>query len=354
MTPPLANATPDHTTEPWRNNLRHELDVELAGPRPAWWWTGRPPPDCPGLQSDGTLTSLSLPNLATCDRQQVLDYFDNTWTLTEVLFSGLKGEEAFFRPPYHHLRHPMIFYYGHPPALYINKLRVAGLIEKPLNPYFEQLFETGVDEMRWDDLSKNAMLWPRLQEVHAYRQQVYRTVREVIETHPGLAPGHPPIQQNHPLWALFMGFEHERIHLETSSVLIRELPLTLVQRPAEWPRLHPTAERTAAGFPPRVGHDSPANDLIDAAVSNGRGFRVVARSRRAAGDPRTCPEISVHRNPRHLVAAGWQRVSASPALRVVVTGITPPASGNAHETGRNQACGKNHGRADSPGSPCWP
>ena len=179
-----------------------------------------------------------------------------------MLFSGLQGEEAFFRPPYHHLRHPMIFYYGHPPALYINKLRVAGLIEKPLNPYFEQWFETGVDEMRWDDLSKNAMLWPRLQEVHAYRQQVYRTVREVIETHPGLAPGHQPIQQNHPLWALFMGFEPERIHLETSSVLIRELPLTLVQRPAEWPRLHPTAKRTAAGFPPRVGHDYPANDLI--------------------------------------------------------------------------------------------
>ena len=58
----------------------------------------------------------------------------------------------------------MIFYYGHPPALYINKLRVAGLIEKPLNPYFEQLFETGADEMRWDDLSKNEMLWPCIQE----------------------------------------------------------------------------------------------------------------------------------------------------------------------------------------------
>ncbi len=61
-------------------------------------------------------------------------------------------------------------------------------------------------------------------------------------------------------------------------------------------------------------------------VSNGRGFRAVARSRRAAGDPRTCPEISVHRDPRHLVAAGWQRVSAPPALRVVVTGINPPAA----------------------------
>lgn len=260
---PLAPVNPDHTAEPWRINLRGELDAALTGPRSDDWWTGRPPRDCPGRQPDGTLTSLPLPHLGDCTRQQVLDYFDNSWTLTEILFSGLQGEEAFFRPPYHQLRHPMLFYYGHPPALYINKLRVAGLIGQPLNPYFERLFETGVDEMRWDDLSKNEMRWPGIQEVHAYRRQVYRIVRDVIETHPGLAPGHPPITQDQPLWALFMGFEHERIHLETSAVLIHELPLTLVRRPAEWPKPHPSAMRTGpAGFPPRLGRDYPANDLI--------------------------------------------------------------------------------------------
>ncbi len=263
MTLALAEtATPHGVAEPWRRNLRHELTAELTGPRPAWWWTGLSPQGCPGARADGTLTSLPLPDLATCARQQVLDYFNNTWTLTETLFSGLRSEDAFFRPPYHHLRHPMIFYYGHPPALYVNKLRVAGLIDQPLHPYFEQLFETGVDEMRWDDMSKNEMLWHSIQEVHAYRQQVYRTVREVIETHPDLAVGHAPITQQHPLWALFMGFEHERIHLETSSVLIHELPLALVQRPAEWPKPHPSAARPAA-FPPRVGRDYPANELIE-------------------------------------------------------------------------------------------
>ncbi len=30
-----------------------------------------------------------------------------------MLFSGLQGEEAFFRPPYHGLRHPFLFYYSH-------------------------------------------------------------------------------------------------------------------------------------------------------------------------------------------------------------------------------------------------
>lgn len=262
----VATPEPEAVAEPWRRNLRGTLDRVLNGPRPDWWWTGRHPDACPGRRVDGTLTSLPLPNLATCTRESVRDYFDNTWTLTEVLFSGLRGEEAFFRPPYHHLRHPMIFYYCHPPALYINKLRVAGLIPEALNPYFERLFETGVDEMRWDDMSKNAMAWPSLDEAHAYRRQVYARVRQVIDTHPGLAPGHAPVTQAHPLWALFMGFEHERIHLETSAVLIHELPLALVQRPACWPHLHPSAQRDApATFPPRAGVDYPVGEFVDVA-----------------------------------------------------------------------------------------
>ena len=118
------------TAEPWRQNLRGEHDAPLRGPRAAWWWTGLPPERCPGRQPDGTLTALPAPNLATCTRQSVQAAFDNGWALTELLFASLQGEEAFYRPPYHHLRHPMIFYYCHPAALYINKLRVAIRIRK--------------------------------------------------------------------------------------------------------------------------------------------------------------------------------------------------------------------------------
>ncbi len=60
-----------------------------------------------------------------------------------------QGTDAFNRQPYHQLRHPMIFYYGHPAVLYINKFRVAGLLDEGLDQFFEQLFETGVDEMSW-------------------------------------------------------------------------------------------------------------------------------------------------------------------------------------------------------------
>lgn len=81
-----------HSTHPPRRG-----DAELvsgpAGERPAWWWTGRAPAaGAPGVGADGAVTSLPAPNLGTCSRQQALDYFDNTWMLTEVLFSALQGE----------------------------------------------------------------------------------------------------------------------------------------------------------------------------------------------------------------------------------------------------------------------
>src|SRR5690606_18089334 len=103
------------------------------------------------------------------------------------LFSALTSEEAYYLRPYHKTRHPLIFYFCHPVTFYINKLIVAGLLEEPVNRHFEFLFETGVDEMSWDDLHEgDQTVWPPLVEVVAYRKQVYDIVRNLILTHPGL------------------------------------------------------------------------------------------------------------------------------------------------------------------------
>lgn len=116
------------------------VDDELLGPRGTWWWTGKPPAECPGFdKAAGVLRSLPLPNSGSFTRQSVLEYFDNTWTLTEVLLASLQTTDAFIRQPYHQLRHPMIFYYGHPAVLYINKFRVAGLLSQGINQYVEQV-----------------------------------------------------------------------------------------------------------------------------------------------------------------------------------------------------------------------
>lgn len=220
------------------------------------WWTGLPPEKCPGFDRERQcLVALPLLNLKICTRQDVLDYFNNTWTLTELLFAGLKNEEVYVRPPYHQLRHPMIFYYGHTAVLFINKLRLAGLQKGALNLYLEKVLETGVDEMSWDDMSKNEMAWPSVEAVHAYRKTTYEIIKDVILTHPDLEPGTSrDLLLHSPLWALWMGFEHEKIHFETSSVLIRELPIEFVETPKYWAPLHPSLP-AQDHFHPRVGAD---------------------------------------------------------------------------------------------------
>lgn len=238
--------------------------MPLTGPRTRFWYTGKHPSDCPGFDAkENVLRALPQPNTATCDRQAVIDYFDNCWTQTEVLFACLQGEETFYRQPYHQLRHPMIFYYGHPAVLYINKLRVAGLLNEGIDPLYEQLFEVGVDEMSWDDLSVARDDWPRVAGVWAYRQRAYRVIRQLLETHPCLESG-TQRSWGEQAWGIFMGFEHERIHLETSSVLIRELPVACVRHPEFWPAYHPSVKLPSATAP-EAGRDYPAAELVDVA-----------------------------------------------------------------------------------------
>ena len=210
------------------------------------WWTGLPPEECAGFDVERKcLVALPLLNLEICSRQDVLDYFNNSWTLTEVLFSALKVSTAYIRPPYHQLRHPMIFYYGHPAVLYLNKMRIAGLIKEPVNLYLEKVLETGVDEMSWDDMSKNEMAWPSVKAVHGYRKEVYNKIIDVIKNHPDLdKPGAGKLKDS-PWWSLWMGMEHEKIHFETSSVLIRELPVEYLETPEYWAPLHPSKTDTA-------------------------------------------------------------------------------------------------------------
>lgn len=227
------------------------------------WFTGKAPVEglCPGVEKDGILYSLPQLNLKGLTKQKLQDYFDNTWTLTEVLMSSIKEEKDFMRPPDHGLRHPMIFYYGHPAALYINKLRVAGLVEKSLNPYFEVLFETGVDEMSWDDMSKNEMVWPSVSEVKAYRRQVYQAVSQLISQ--ASDEEIVNIDAKSPYWALVMSFDHERIHLETSSVLLSEMPLSCLNPHLDhFPRMHFSSIPQEEVKNPQIGVDYPFNEMI--------------------------------------------------------------------------------------------
>lgn len=176
-------------------------------------------------------------------REELRNYFHQSYDLFESLFELLKSDEVFYLQS-EPTRHPMIFYFGHTAIFYINKLVASGALKERINPHFEELFAVGVDEMTWD-ASSDSLKWPSVDEVRAYRQKVRHLVDEMITTLPMTLP----ITKEDPLWAIWMGIEHERIHIETSSVLHRQMPLEFVLPHADFP-LYP------------VHGDVPENSMV--------------------------------------------------------------------------------------------
>lgn len=163
-------------------------------------------------------------------RRELLLYFQQTYDLYESLYDVLVGDEAWFNKAIP-LRHPLIFYFGHTAAFFINKLLAGGWIQQRLDARIEAMVAIGVDEMSWDDLDESHYAWPGVAELRQYRARVRERVCDFIQT----MPLSLPIDWQSPAWVILMGIEHERIHLETSSVLIRQLPLERVQALPQWP-----------------------------------------------------------------------------------------------------------------------
>lgn len=162
-------------------------------------------------------------------RQQLRDYFEQTWLLYERLFEVIRDDASYYDRPCS-LRHPLIFYFGHTATFFMNKLVLAKMVER-INPAFESMFAIGVDEMSWDDLNDANYDWPSVDAVRVYRNQVRAAILDLID---GVDISFP-INWQSPVWPILMGIEHERIHLETSSVLIRQLPIEAVQSHASFP-----------------------------------------------------------------------------------------------------------------------
>ncbi len=153
-------------------------------------------------------------------RVEIRNYFKKTYAIDEALFKLLKHDATYYKRA-DPLRHPLIFYLGHTAVFFMNKLILAGLVKERVNPHFESIFAIGVDEMSWDDLNENHYDWPDVSAVWEYRERVKEVVLKVIDH----TPLEMPISWENPFWIIMMGIEHERIHLETSSVLIRQLPI---------------------------------------------------------------------------------------------------------------------------------
>ena len=181
------------------------------------------------MKSLTTKTIILNQGDAESKREEIRQYFHDTYTLDERLYDTLANDEAFYRRA-EPLRHPLAFYFGHTAAFFVNKLMIARLIDQRINPGFESMFAIGVDEMSWDDLNQANYDWPTVPQMREFRNQVRQMVDDLITT----LPLTMPITWDSPFWAIVMGIEHQRIHIETSSVIIRRLPIQDVTPLPEW------------------------------------------------------------------------------------------------------------------------
>ena len=225
------------------NNLLHALNS--AGCQPAC----ENPTEHPMRQQLSQRTPLLSSDDTAAKRREIRAYFHVTFDRYEQLFEMLRDNEAYYKKPIS-LRHPLIFYLGHTATFFTNKLLLAGLIKERINPRMESMFAVGVDEMSWDDLNTTHYDWPTVEEVRAYRKSVRSTVDRLISEIPLTLP----IGWDNPWWTILMGIEHELIHLETSSVLIRQHALEYIKPHSGWE-------------PCRKSGPAPQNQLI--AVSAG-------------------------------------------------------------------------------------
>ncbi|CAM5218894.1 5-histidylcysteine sulfoxide synthase/putative 4-mercaptohistidine N1-methyltransferase OS=Castellaniella defragrans OX=75697 GN=HNR28_000661 PE=4 SV=1 [Castellaniella defragrans] len=191
------------------------------------------------------------PNLADPDtdrlRTTLRQYFLATFDRYESLFQCLANDEAYVVKPIA-LRHPLIFYFGHTATFFVNKLLLTRMIDQRLDHRMESIFAVGVDEMSWDNLNDAHYEWPTVAEVLAYRNRVRALVCDLIDH----APLQSPIDWQNPWWAIIMGIEHERIHLETSSVLIRQHALKYVRPVDAWAPRTDTHAEAPENLPVRV------------------------------------------------------------------------------------------------------
>ncbi|MCR8709888.1 5-histidylcysteine sulfoxide synthase [Aliarcobacter butzleri] len=179
-------------------------------------------------------------------RAEIKKQFLQTYQLDEKLFDLLKDKEFLYQQP-NKLRHPLIFYYGHTATFFINKLVLANILENRLNKDFESIFAIGVDEMSWDDLNSSNYKWPTFEEIKEYRNKVKEIVLDLIEN----MQFSLPINWDCAMWIILMGIEHENIHIETSSVLLRELDIKYL------------IEDEIFEYSNEASNEYPKNELLD-------------------------------------------------------------------------------------------
>jgi hypothetical protein len=144
------------------------------------------------------------------------------WKVWDTVTRGMIADEELLEKPIK-LRNACIFYLGHIPTFMDIQLTKATKLPPCEPSHYPQIFERGIDPdvdnpEQCHDHSAIPDEWPPLGEILAYQQQV----REKIETF--YRGSEIPRETGRALW---IGFEHEIMHLETLLYMLLQSDNTI-------------------------------------------------------------------------------------------------------------------------------
>ncbi|KAH7130122.1 C-type lectin protein [Dendryphion nanum] len=138
--------------------------------------------------------------------------WEQMWTAWDAVSRGMIPEEELKTKPIK-LRNECIFYLGHIPAfldIHISRATSSG----PTEPaYFHRIFERGIDpDVDNPEIchshSEVPDAWPPLKTIVKYQQDIRHKIKDLYATK--ASENEPRVAR-----ALWLGFEHEAMHLET-------------------------------------------------------------------------------------------------------------------------------------------
>ncbi|MCB9899644.1 MAG: SUMF1/EgtB/PvdO family nonheme iron enzyme [Planctomycetes bacterium] len=148
----------------------------------------------------------------------LLERLESAWERSDALFALLDEDGLLERGiP---LRHPPIFYLGHLPAFAVNQV-LRGVLGRPaLDARLDELFERGIDPPADGEPAPDAVDWPPLARVLAYRDAARAALREAAYELPARA-AHDELARDGRI--LHVVLEHELMHHETLMYLVQQL-----------------------------------------------------------------------------------------------------------------------------------
>ncbi|KAJ6005672.1 Ergothioneine biosynthesis protein 1 [Penicillium sp. IBT 35674x] len=179
------------------------------------------------LLSPAALDIPTQPSKYASQPIPTLKDFQSLWTSWDLVTKTMIPRGDLLSKPIK-LRNELIFYLGHIPTFFDIHLTRATL-EKPTDPkYYQTIFERGVDPDVEDpeqchDHSEIPAEWPPLDEILDYQERVRSRARTLLQDSKAL-------QDRSIGEALWIGFEHEAMHLETFLYML--LQSEKIQPPA--------------------------------------------------------------------------------------------------------------------------